>query len=217
VCEERACVGELLRVKSFRRFAEAPAPEDLRLDVVSLIHEAGTPYYDWFFGNARRARAAVEAGLASGFSEISADRVMLLLSDDRLAGLYVALTGEDLAHRRAADVAAVLRGLGKTSSSRQALIARLETARALFAPVAPGDFYLSKLGVRPAQRSMGIGRALVDHFLSSGREAGCKRFRLDVSAHNPRAIRLYQTSGFSIVKEHRRGGMAYLEMAMNDS
>lgn len=179
-------------------------------ETVPLIHEAGNPYYDWFFGGAEQAREAVEALYASPASEVSATRVTLLLEDERLRGLYVALPGEELAECRLADtLLLVARDSGAT---RAELRRRIELARGLFADVLPADCYLSKIGVVRASRGQGLGGTILDRVIAEARERGHSRVRLDVSAGNERALALYAARGFAIVRERRVGPLVYLEL-----
>lgn len=60
--------------------------------------------------------------------------------------------------------------------------------------VREGHWVLSLLGVRPDSQSEGVGRALLDASLSYG--GGTSGMIL--SSRDPRAIRLYATSGFSV-------------------
>jgi GNAT superfamily N-acetyltransferase len=59
------------------------------------------------------------------------------------------------------------------------------------------DCWLEDLFVNPEARRSGLGRALVQQALDRARERGCRRVELDTDEHNDRAIRLYESLGFS--------------------
>jgi ribosomal protein S18 acetylase RimI-like enzyme len=65
------------------------------------------------------------------------------------------------------------------------------------------EWYLAHLGVRPDLRGQGIGRALIDHLLERGREAGLHEAALDVALTNPRAEILYERAGFKVTSERK--------------
>ena len=63
---------------------------------------------------------------------------------------------------------------------------------------------ISNVGVLPAYRRQGIGKALLAAGLLAGKEAGSEEFTLEVRAGNREAIRLYERFGFQ--KEGVRRG-----------
>lgn len=196
-----------------RRLVEHPEARALAPDAVALIHEAGNPFFDWFFAGPEPARAALEGMLQRDSSEVAASRVIVLLDGERLAGMYVALDGAELSRARKADTLALL-GEAGSPESRSTLLARMAKARELFAPVAADEYYLSKIGVAPDLRRKGYGRALFEEYVSAGRAAGFTRFRLDVSADNEAAIALYRSAGFRIEADRETGPLRYVAMAL---
>lgn len=178
-----------------------------------MIHEAGNPYFDWFFDGPARARATLESMLQRASSEVAASRVIVLQEGERLAGMFVALEGAELAICRKADTHALLRE-ARSPESRSTLVAKIEKSGDLFAPVGADEFYLSKIGIAPDKRRKGYGRALFDEYISVGRAAGFTRFRLDVSADNEAAIALYRSAGFRVESDRRVGRLRYFAMAL---
>lgn len=55
---------------------------------------------------------------------------------------------------------------------------------------------IQNLGVVPAYRGIGLGRALVHRALTGFQEAGLRRAYLEVTAENSAAVQLYRTLGF---------------------
>ena len=64
-----------------------------------------------------------------------------------------------------------------------------------------GEYYLDSLGVRPAYRGKGVGRALIAAFCNNAFMCGYKRVGLIVDTENPTAERLYSSLGFECVGE----------------
>ena len=61
---------------------------------------------------------------------------------------------------------------------------------------APGEEELLLIGVDPAHRGKGLGRALLEHFLAAARSRGAERVFLEMRANNP-AQSLYTSIGFT--------------------
>jgi ribosomal-protein-alanine N-acetyltransferase len=66
-----------------------------------------------------------------------------------------------------------------------------------FARAVAEEAELLTLAVHPAARRRGIGRRLVDAFLTDAAARGAKRAFLEVAASNAPALALYAASGFS--------------------
>jgi ribosomal protein S18 acetylase RimI-like enzyme len=183
--------------------------------LVDWIHEAGNPYYDWLFDGPATARSALTSCVCSATSEISAELVTTLVdATGRMLGGYVGLDGAELQHRRQQDTLAFLRAVPQ--HDRPGLMRRMRAGRALFPPVAAEDQYLSKIGVRPDARGMGVGRYLVERFIELAASDGRQRVRLDVHAANTPAVTLYRSIGFRVVRESRsdEAEMSYLAMEL---
>jgi GNAT superfamily N-acetyltransferase len=136
----------------------------------------------------------------------------LLLANDAVAGVYVALPGAEVASCRKADTLALLRELEKRE--RDAVLRRLAAVRSLFAPVAANEWYLSKLAVASPFRGLGLGRRLVERYLAAGAERGFSRYRLDVDAADDAAVELYRSYAFRVVHDasSEEAKMRYLGM-----
>ena len=95
------------------------------------------------------------------------------------------------------------------------VIARGLRVERVIPPLARGVHYLAHLGVAPALRGQGIGRALIDELVRRGMRAGRRRMVLDVAAGNPRAQALYERLGFAVTSE-RRSALANAQGAVPD-
>jgi len=193
----------LSRVRDPERFVPAVLP---------WVHEAGNPYFDWFFGGADAARSVLRALMRSESSEVAIARACVLLEGRRAIGGFIALSGADLARARMTDTLGALKEVGV--EERAGLAERIAAARDLFLPVEHDDFYLSKMGLVPERRGTGLGRVIVDEFLKCGAAAGFRRFALDVCADNLPAARLYRSAGFRLVRRSECAGMRYLGMIL---
>ena len=183
-------------------------------DVVPWIHEAGNPYFDYFFGSPVRARRMLVEWMHRPTSEVSINRGTFLYDGEQVVGGFLAMDGAQLRRCRKADaLAAFSQAEGK---DREVLLARMAVVRTLFEPVPDDAFYLSKLGVVQERREAGLGRQLVQAYLEAGEAAGFQRFRLDVAEENPVATRLYEHFGFQVQERTSaaEAHMAYLAMAL---
>lgn len=79
--------------RSFRPLADDPHREDYLPAVLSWVHEAGNPYFDWFFGGAQRARRVLRTLIGSDSSEIAIRRVSVLLEEDTAIGGFMPSRG----------------------------------------------------------------------------------------------------------------------------
>jgi ribosomal protein S18 acetylase RimI-like enzyme len=190
--------------------AEPPLPEAWFDPCLAGIHAAGLPYFDLLFGSPEASRAALRNWVLRPSSEVYLGRVRLAVQDGQPLGGFVALTGEELARARRADLMALL--AGTPAAMREELLERLRTLGDLFPSVDAGDFYLSKIWVDPERRGHGLGLWLCRRYLATGRELGRERFALDVHEGNEAAIRLYRTLGFAVVGGGK-GATRHLRMA----
>jgi ribosomal protein S18 acetylase RimI-like enzyme len=158
------------------------------------ILEAGDPYLTWLHDGAERARAAVREGLRRDGSELSPRHLSSIRDGGRSVGGYIALGGRELAARRLADTARLMRAT--PVADRDHLRRRLEHARELFLPVDPEHLCLTKIGVVDDHRGRGLGRCLLEDFVRSGFDRGYDCLRLDVSSEHEPARRLYESRGF---------------------
>jgi len=68
---------------------------------------------------------------------------------------------------------------------------------------AAGEFYIDNIGVAPAHRRQGAGRAIVTHLIEQAREAGGLFLSLEVRPSNTPAIRMYEQLGFALAGRRR--------------
>src|SRR5918999_673902 len=183
--------------------------------VLPLLHEAGNPYFDWFFGDPAAARSTLGAWMMRSSSEVALERIVVASSRDEVVGAFLALGGAELVHARQVDVLALVNEASRDPSARAELVERIAATKILFARVAPRDWYLSKVAVVDAHRARGLGRALVEEYLAAGLAAGFRRFRLDVSADNDQAVRIYRSLGFRVEADRAAAGMRYLAMTLD--
>lgn len=170
----------------------------------SWIHEASNPFADWYFGDEDAAEAFIARWLVRATSELYLGRAMLLLDDrQEPLGCVIGMTGGALGRCRAADFAALCASLVDHPDADEIAAQTIAVSRQLFPPVAPDEFYISRVAIAPEQRRRGLGRALLAHAIECQRALGLRRFRVDVSADNTPAIGLYDSLGLRVTGSAR--------------
>ena len=175
---------------------EEPQREHLVPQLVKWAHAASGPYEDWRFGGTSAALVELERWIRRSSSELAAERWHIASDDGVPVGGAVVLAGNDLTAARRSDLLAIMRS-PDAARARE----RLALTRDLFPPVAPDELYVSRVAVAPEFQGRGIGSALVGHALEVARAQKLAAVRLDVSADNVSARRLYQRFGFAVVSE----------------
>jgi GNAT superfamily N-acetyltransferase len=69
-------------------------------------------------------------------------------------------------------------------------------------PLADDNCEMKRLYVRPAYRSLGVGRRLVEAIIAEAKEIGYRRMRLDTMLKLAAARQLYRTLGFRPIKRY---------------
>ena len=193
-----------------------PEAETFVEAVLPWVHEAGCPYFDWFFGGSEATLETLDGWMRRPSSEVFVGRLTVLEEGDRAIGGFIALSGADLEQCRSEDAMAAIKTAGR--DGLPGLRTRLAVGKELFAPVGHDDFYLSKIGVLRGLRGRHHGTQLLERYLADGRMHGFRRFRLDVSADNEPALRFYRGFGFEIVNESASAasGLAYASLLLKD-
>ncbi len=186
--------------------------EMLVAEAIPWIHEAGNPYYDWFFGSNKNASKVLNLWINRSSSEISIQKVRFIICENIISGGYIALSGKQLKHCRKSDTLELLKNI--KGEKRSELMQRLSTASKLFLPVDDNEYYLSKMGINVKWRGKGLGKILIEQYLEEGELQNFQRYRLDVYAGNSVAVHCYARYGFEIDTklESEDGSMAYYSM-----
>jgi len=202
--------------KTFRKFLDVPGSEGLTSEILTGIHEAGIPYYDWFFGGHDLARTILGKWMSRTSSEVSLSKVKLLFEDDEHVGGSISLTGTELLNCRKSDMLALMKDM--VPDHGLDLSERFAAARALFPRVDSEAYYLSKIWVTPDYRGKGQSREILQEFLASGQAKGFHSFQVDVFAENQPAIRLYQSFGFHVTHtfSFEKASLKYLSMKLEE-
>jgi ribosomal protein S18 acetylase RimI-like enzyme len=200
----------------FRSLADAGEPTaDLVQRIAPWVIAASRPFADWYFGEPDVAAEILGEWMGRPTSEVFAGRALLATTDDGAAvGCIIALMGRELARCRAADFAAFCEELGSEPGADDVIAEVLAASHELFPPVADDELYVSRVGVDPAQRGQGIGRALVGAAIDAFRDQHPVACRLDVSADNASAIRAYEAAGLAVIStsHSETAGLTYCAM-----
>jgi ribosomal protein S18 acetylase RimI-like enzyme len=201
----------------FRPLSEDRSAHRWIPQLLPWVCQAGDPYYSWFFGGiglGDRPEPVVAGWMRRRSSEVSIERAVLLIANDRAVGGFIALGGAELQACRRADTLAALQAAGR--DGRTLLAERIRQSQKLFPSVTEDDFYLSKLWVVSEFRRAGHGIRILREYIHTGMAHGFRRCRLDVWAQNRPAVELYLAAGFAVVRASRsdRAGMTYLHMAV---
>ena len=183
-------------------------------EVLPWIHDAGNPFYDWFYGGGGETRHVLGEMMRRPSSEMWIGRVNLMTVQDEPVGGFIANPGQELSRCTTADVLALLKRA--PASERAEAAERIKKALGVFPPVGADEYFLSSIGVRADCRRRGHGKRLVEAYLAQGRAAGYRRFRLNVQAENRPAVHLYESFGFEVTSEPMaaQGRMKYWAMTL---
>lgn len=181
----------------FVPFSEVHHPEQYVDDILPWLHEAGNPFYDWLYGGPEATREILTKMLTRRSSEMWIGRVSLLFDGSKPIGGFIGTSGELLTRCVSADMLALLRRA--PAEQRVSFATRTKAALGVFPPVDADQYYLSVIGICADYRGRGLGRRLVEEFLTQGNNAGFQRFRLNVMADNQPAVSLYRSFGFEPV------------------
>ncbi len=202
--------------RTFRNLFDEAESKRYASDILTWIHEAGNPYYDWFFGGYDSAHRILGKWMTRPSSELSITRMKVLFDNDRALGLFLGLSGDELLSCRKADMLALMKE--RNPDDVLDLSERFSAARDLFPRVGSDTYYLSKMGVSQDLRGEGLGREILREFIVTGREAGFNIFQIDVSVENQQAIRLYESHGFRVT--HRssfaKANLEYISMVLEE-
>ncbi len=87
-----------------------------------------------------------------------------------------------------------------------AVIRRALQVAAMMKPVTRDMLYVANFGVAAECRGQGVGARMLNQQMARARQAGFKRYALDVAVTNPRAQKLYEGIGLKFVREMRFRG-----------
>lgn len=182
---------------------------------VPLIHSSGPAAFDYVF--ALPGHGDTQAFLRRAFVDGAGEFGWCNHVVGELEGVVVAVGAGYGGETALAFTLAAARQILGHYGLRHApgVIARGLRVERVIPPPTRGMHYLAHLGVSPALRGQGIGRALIDELIRRGVQQGRRRMVLDVAASNPRAQALYERLGFAVTGE-RHSALANAQGAVPD-
>jgi hypothetical protein len=138
----------------YQSLAEVENPEQYIPHAAPWVYLANKPYLDWLFGGEDHAKRIVDLWMRRNSSELSIRNISLLFRDGKPLGGLVALTGENLARSRKADMLAIMRDVDPPE--RDAVLKRLKACGNLFVYPGRDEYYLAKMGVVREARGTGV-------------------------------------------------------------
>lgn len=168
---------------------------------VPLIHSSGPAAFDYVFAVPGRsdAQAFLRRAFVDGAGEFGWRNHVVGELEGVVVAVGAGFGGESALTFTLAAARQILTHYGPRHAP--GVIVRGLRVERVIPPPARGMHYLAHLGVTPALRGEGIGRALIDELVRRGVALGRHRMVLDVATGNPRAQALYERLGFEVTGE----------------
>jgi ribosomal protein S18 acetylase RimI-like enzyme len=196
----------------FLQLKNSPEIDRWAEEIAEDVFTTGPEYFTAVFGDPKVALCNLGSWIRNPNSEFSGTHVTLALELGRRVGAFIALPGGEVSKRRSVDTIHLLKNC---KSERRLTLRNLLSAFApVLLPVSDSDYYLRTLAVCVNHRNRGLGRVLLNEVIAQGSVAGYRRFRLDVSAGNLPAVKLYRSSGFNVIHEAEAQGYGHRTCAM---
>lgn len=166
---------------------------------LALELEISRSYYGFVCDAADDAQRWQAGLFRAANSEFGPPWARVLVADGSLAGIYSAIPGAQLSRLRLLSGIALLRNQRAWGNAMQE---RLRLVGQTSLQPSASDFYLSRFGIHPAMRGLGLGMWLLERVIAHAAELGLRRCVLEVDRDNAVAIRLYERAGFIPLSEH---------------
>ena len=197
---------------------EALVSRDLVEKARPWVHDASNPFADWYFGDAEIASEIIGEWMERPSSEFYIGRGIVMFDDDgEPRGILIGMSGAEAAKCRMADFTAFCEEIGDEPGADEVIDQVVTASRELFPPIRDDAFYISRIAVDRNARGRGLGRQLVRHTIELKRKEGFPRVRLDVSADNVGAIRVYNSLGLETISrgQSKTAPLEYCAMALD--
>jgi ribosomal protein S18 acetylase RimI-like enzyme len=181
---------------SFRK-----ANADDVLLAVPLIYASGPTGFEYVFkiSEDKDAQAFLKYAFTLSNGEFSYTNHHCVLFDNQVVGIGAAYSGKEIATFTYAAIKAIFSFYGFFTGI-QVLLRGLKIEK-IIQPPKGNTNYLAHLAINPTLRGKGIGSKLIHFLLKKGQDLERDNASLDVSAENPKAMKLYQNMGFKVTKK----------------
>ena len=175
-------------------------PEDAK-EVAPLIYSSGPRAFEFIFSNGKKQACL-------GFLQDCFTRKSLMFSYEhhhvvedqgQVVAIIGAFTKRSMGKTQLSTGIQIIRYLGILGGFKS-LLRGLKFERKLVKPPLIDCYYICHVGVRADYQGLGIGEKMVAFIESVAHEKGISKLSLDVSVINPRAQKLYERLGFSVIE-----------------
>ena len=167
-------------------------------DIAQLIYSSGMDIYDYLYGD--DALNFILYGFEQNLGFCGYSNVSVVIKDGEVVATGCFYDLDQFVANAKGNYQNILNFFNEVDAKQ--VLARLSKTASVVKPPKEGEVYLSNFGVSPSMRGLGIGTKLIEHELNQAREIGKTIFGLDVSAENPKAQKLYERLGLSVVAQN---------------
>ena len=165
-----------------------------------LIYSSGPAGFDYVFLRGKKeAVTFLRFSFARGKALFGYRNHAVAIHQGKVVGTIAYYTHEDMLRLNAFTAIDILRFYGPVTGT-SVILQGLHLER-FIRPPSRGRLYLGHIGVDPALRSKGIGKALIEHAITTHPKSAIYIPALDVAFTNPRAQALYERLGFTVFDE----------------
>ncbi len=179
--------------------------ETYAAEIPELVWSTGPVSYEYQFGTRELFDLCVLGSWPLDGSLFAADATSLAVEDGALMGIEIGMRGTEYKLRQHA-LAPVWQHLIESGQVAKedfyGLLERADHASWLNPVIDEDTYYIHALSVKPEYRGKRLGYHLIDHAITKARDAGYKKFQLDVLSDNP-AVEFYRAVGLELLADTR--------------
>ena len=181
----------------------AARPEDAK-DVAPLIYSSGPRAFEFIFSNGKKQACLgfLQDCFSRKSSMFSYEHHHVVEDQGQVVAIIGAFTKSSMGKTQLSTGMQIFRYLGFWGGFKS-LLRGLKFESKIVKPPLSGCYYICHVGVRSDHQGLGIGEKMVAFIESVAHEKGIRKLSLDVSVINPRAQKLYERLGFSVIETNK--------------